>query len=84
MVLRLILRGEKGGIYTASWSRVMNQLLGRNFDSTAARKLNKLDKTDKKCLTWDLKTVDTALSEKLVELLTTKILEQKSFWLFLK
>ncbi len=62
----------------------MNQLLGRNFDSTAARKLNKLDKTDKKCLTWDLKTVDTALSEKLVELLTTKILEQKSFWLFLK
>ena len=57
----------------------MNQLLGRNFDSTAARKLNKLDKTDKKCLTWDLKTVDTALSEKLVELLTTNILEQKSF-----
>ena len=57
----------------------MNQLLGRNFDSTAAHKLNKLDKTDKKSLTWDLKTVDTALSEKLVELLTTKILEQKSF-----
>ena len=57
----------------------MNQLLGRNFDSTAERKLNKLIKTDKKCLTWDLKTVDTALSEKLVELLTTKILEQKSF-----
>ena len=57
----------------------MNQLLGRNFDSTAARKLNKLDKTDKKCLTWDLKTFDTALLEKLVELLTTKLLEQKSF-----
>ncbi len=57
----------------------MNQLLGRNFDSTAARKLNKLDKTDKKCLTWDLETVDTALSEKLVVLLTTKILEQRSF-----
>ena len=57
----------------------MNQLLGRIFDSTAARKLNKLGKTDKKCLTWDLRTVDTALSEKLVELLTTKILEQKSF-----
>ena len=33
----------------------MNQLLGRNFDSTAMRKLNKLDKTDRKCLTWDLK-----------------------------
>ena len=57
----------------------MNQLLGRNFDSTAARKLNKLDKTDKKCLTWDLKTVDTALSEKLLELLTTKILEKRPF-----
>ena len=57
----------------------MNQILVRSFDSIAARKLNKLDKTDKKCLTWDLKTVDTALSEKLVELLTTKILEQKSF-----
>ena len=57
----------------------MNQLLGRNFDSTAARKLNKLDKTDKKCLTWDLKTADTALLEELLELLTTKILEQKSF-----
>ena len=57
----------------------MNQLLDRIFDSTAARKLNKLDKTDKKYLTWDLKTVDTALSEKLVELLITKILEQKSF-----
>ena len=57
----------------------MNQLLGRNFDSTAARKLNKSDKTDKKRLTWDLKTVDTALSEKLLELLTTKILEKRSF-----
>ena len=57
----------------------MNQLLGRNFDSTAARKLNKLDKTDKKCLTWDLKTADTALLEELLELLTTKILEQRSF-----
>ena len=57
----------------------MSQILSRNFDSTAARKLNKLDKTDKKCLTWDLKTVDTALSEKLVELLTTKILERKFF-----
>ena len=62
----------------------MNQLLGRNFDSTVARKLNKLDKTDKKCLTRDLKTVDTALSEKLVGLLTTKILEQNFFLLFLK
>ena len=57
----------------------MNQLLGRNFDSTAARKLNKLDKTDKKCLTRDLKSVDTALSEKLLALLTKKILEQRSF-----
>ena len=62
----------------------MNQLLGRNFDSTAARKLNKLDKTDKKCLKWDLKTVDTALSEKLLELLTTKVLEQNSFLLLTK
>ena len=57
----------------------MNQLLGRNFDSTATHKLNKLDKTDKKCLTLDLKAVGTALSGKLLEMLTTKILEQKSF-----
>ena len=57
----------------------MNQLLGRNFDSTAARKLNKLDKTDKKRLPWDLKTVDTSLSEKLLEVLTTKIFEQRFF-----
>ena len=79
MGLRLILQGEADDIYTASLSRVMNQLLGRSFDSTVTRKLNKLDKTDKKCLTWDLKTVDTALSEKLLELLTTKILEKRSF-----
>ena len=57
----------------------MNQILGRSFDSTAARTLNKLDKTDKKCLTLDLKTVDTALLEKLLELLTTKISEKRSF-----
>ena len=57
----------------------MNQILGRSFDSTAARTLNKLDKTDKKCLTLDLKTVDIALSEQLLELLTSKILEHRSF-----
>ena len=62
----------------------MNQLRGRNFDSTAARTLNKLDKTDKKYLTLDLKTVDIALSEQLWELLTSKILEHKSFWFLMK
>ena len=57
----------------------MSQILGRSFDRTAARKLNKLDKTDKKNLTLDLKTVDIALSEKLLELLTLKILEHRFF-----
>ena len=74
MGLRLILQGEADDIYTASLSRVMNQLLGRSFDSTVTRKLNKLDKTDKTSLTLDLKIVGTALSGKLLELLTTKIL----------
>ena len=62
----------------------MSQILGRSFDRTAARTLNKLDKTDKKSLTLDLKTVDIALSEQLLELLTLKILEHRFFWFLMK